>query len=211
MDAGRLGSVSESWNRFAQSANPWSLPLRRITPKKRTIESSGNLHNPTPLGEKSVSMSNPEEMKSWTDLLEQADEMGVTPPESPGSVFKRMHRLAGSYPIRNLAVDLCSEGFARWGKKAHEEGKSSEAIRRAAKLGYCSLLPPVSGATNIRDFIACVTYGMAVGIIPAKEGTSLLYGAQVAHTALTKRPKKRNKSSHTRTTKSATNSEESAS
>lgn len=150
-------------------------------------------------------------MKSWIDLLKQADEMGVTPPESPGSIYKRMNRHAGSYPVRNLAVVICEQNYVECGEEAKKEGKPIEMVQLAAKLGYCSLLPPVSGANSIRDFIACVTHAMALGIIPAKEGTSLLYGAQVAHMALTKRPKKRNKSSHTRTEKSEPTKEESAS
>ena len=68
------------------------------------------------------------------------------------------------------------------------------------RIAYCAAMPKLSGATNIRDFIACVTYAMALDILPGNEGTRLLYAAQVAHMALTKRPKKRNKSSHTSTT-----------
>jgi hypothetical protein len=150
-------------------------------------------------------------MKEWIKILKQADEQGVTPPESPGSVYKRINRYAGSYPVRNLAVMLCQSSYEEWGEEAKKEGKPIESVIHAAKIGYCSLLPPVSGADNIRDFIACVTNGMALGIFSAKEGTSLLYGAQVAHTALTKRPKKRDKSSHTRTAKSEPTSQESKS
>jgi hypothetical protein len=50
---------------------------------------------------------------------------------------------------------------------------------------------------------------MALEIIPSAEGTRLLYAAQVAHMALTKRPKKRGQSSHTNTIETDTTIKES--
>jgi hypothetical protein len=130
------------------------------------------------------------------DILKQIDDAGLPKPESPGQVYARAAGYSGIYPLPNLAVSICEKSFTDATTQAMQEEKSDKIIRLAGKLAYCTVMPKLSGAANIRDFIACVTYA----IIPGPEGTRLLYGAQVAHTALTKRPNKRGKSSHTSTT-----------
>jgi hypothetical protein len=132
-------------------------------------------------------------------LLEQLDEVGTAPPESPTKVASRLFRQVGIYPLPNFVVDQCDQKFAEAVEQALKEGKSDKVAKHVGRIAYCEAMPRLSGATNIRDFIACVTNAMALDIIPGNEGTRLLYAAQVAHVALTKRPKKRNKSSHTST------------
>jgi hypothetical protein len=141
-------------------------------------------------------------MKPINDALKQFEEDGVPIPESPARLHKRLTRYVGIYPEPNLAVELCDRSFADAAKEALNKGKSQTIIRRVGRIAFCSALPKLSGANNIRDFIACVTHAMALEIIPSSEGSRLLYAAQVAHMALTKRPKKRNKSSLTHTSDS---------
>jgi hypothetical protein len=140
------------------------------------------------------------EKTSVDDLLKQFEEAGIPKAEPPARAHKRLSRHAGIYPVPNLAVDVCDRIFARTTEQALKEGKSDQLAKHMGRIAYCSAMPKLSGATNIRDFIACVTYAMALDILPGNEGTRLLYAAQVAHMALTKRPKKRNQSSHTSTT-----------
>ncbi len=156
-----------------------------------------------------MSENSPDEKISVEDLLKQCEEAGIPKAESPARAHKRLSRYAGIYPVPNLAVDVCDRMFANATEKALKEGKSEKLARQLGRIAYCGAMPKLSGATNIRDFIACVTYAMAIGIIPGNEGTRLLYAAQVAHMALTKRPKKRNKSSHTGTTTGNTTPKES--
>ena len=52
-------------------------------------------------------------------------------------------------------------------------------------------MPPLLGAENIRDFIACVAHGMLIGTIENKDATKLLYAAQVAYLALNRPNPKR--------------------
>ena len=139
-------------------------------------------------------------MQPLLDVLKQIGDAGLQKPASPGRVIEQVARQSGIYPIPNLAVEICEKRFVDATTQAMEEEKSESIIRLAGKLAYCTAMPKLSGAGNVRDFIACVTYGMLLGIIPGSEGTRLLYGAQIAHAALTKRPKKRGKSSHTSTT-----------
>lgn len=52
-------------------------------------------------------------------------------------------------------------------------------------------MPPLSGRQSIRDFTACVGYGMVNEIIRGDEGTKLLYAAQVAYKSYRKLNKSR--------------------
>jgi len=146
---------------------------------------------------------------SVDDLLKQFEEAGIPKDDSPARAHKRLSRHAGTYPVPNLAVDVCDRMFAHATEQALKEGKSDQLAKHMGRIAYCSAMPKLSGATNIRDFIACVTYAMALDIRPGNEGTRLLYAAQVAHMALTKRPKKRNQSSHTSTVTATSTSKES--
>jgi|SRR5579859_3715394 len=143
------------------------------------------------------------------DLLKKVEEAGAVKLQSRGKVHKRLAQYAGTCPVPNLAVEICDQMFALQSREAIDQGKPYKDAMRIGKIAYCSALPKLSGVTNIRDFIACVTYAMALEIIPGSEGTRLLYAAQVAHMALAKRPKKRNKSSHTRTASSESTKEKS--
>jgi hypothetical protein len=148
-------------------------------------------------------------IKDGRELLRKLEEAGTPIPKSPARIVERLSRYAGLYPIRNLAVELCDERFTETAEKAVNEGNSYELAKELGKVAYCASLPRLAGSANIRDFIACITHAMAMGYMPSTEGTRLLYAAQVAHTALTKRPKKRNKSSHTNTKESAATTKES--
>jgi hypothetical protein len=138
-------------------------------------------------------------IKENREILRKLQEAGAPYRMSPGKVISRLSRYVGDYPTRNLAVEVCDQVFAQTTDKALKQGNSPEQAMGAGKTAFCASLPKLAGADNIRDFIACVIHGMAIGIIPGNEGTRLLYGAQIAHMARTKRPKKRNKSSHTST------------
>ena len=132
-------------------------------------------------------------------ILRQLGKAAFPPFESPNKVASRLFRHAGIYPVPNLVVDQCDQKFSEATEQALKEGKSEKLARYSGRLAYCAAMPKLSGAGNIRDFIACVTHAMALEILPGNEGTRLLYAAQVAHTARTKKPHKRGKSPHTDT------------
>jgi hypothetical protein len=138
-------------------------------------------------------------LKPLLDILNQIDEAGLPKPESPRRVYARVAGYSGIYPVPNLAVSICEKNYVDATNQAMQEEKPEPLIRLAGKLAYCTAMPKLSGAANIRDFIACVTYAMLLDVISGSDGTRLLYAAQVAHTTLTKRPNKRRKSSHTST------------
>ena len=140
-----------------------------------------------------------EAVQSGYDTVHKMEEAGIPSDGATMKAAARLFRRAGAHPMTNLAVCVCDTAFAQEAEKATKEGKSPEIAKKAGRVAYCAALPKVSGASSIRDFIACVTHGIAMEILPGNDGTRLLYAAQVAHTALTKRPKKRNKSSHVST------------
>jgi hypothetical protein len=190
--------------------------LRAINPRKRTIKSAAIAINPTrPASKERTPMSDgidnviSKAIQPGRAILRQLDELGVPTPESPNKTASRIFRHAGIYPLPNLVVDQCYRRFSEAVEQAIKEGESEKVTRHLGRIAYCAALPKLSGVGNIRDFIACISFAMAVEIIPSNEGTRLLYAAQVAHTALTKRPKKRNKSSHTSTASTKTNPDKS--
>ena len=53
---------------------------------------------------------------------------------------------------------------------------------RDAWSAYFTAMPPLSGARNTRNFVACVTYAFLQDAINPERYARLLYAAQVAHT-----------------------------
>lgn len=70
---------------------------------------------------------------------------------------------------------------------APETAESENACRTraidAAARAYRQAMPPLSGAENIRNFIACVAQGILLDVFTGSEPNQLLYAAQVANTA----------------------------
>lgn len=71
--------------------------------------------------------------------------------------------------------------------EGEDTGPSDYRARLVAREAYRGALPPLSGSRNIRDFIACVADGLLAHIFADKESSRLLYAAQVAHGAHSKR------------------------
>ncbi len=91
-----------------------------------------------------------------------------------------------SAPI-NSAVVCCDDAWQRAYKAALASEKHRVAALMDANQAYCRAMPPLSGAQNIRDFIACVAHGMLINVIHEKSAPKLLYAAQMAHNTLPKR------------------------
>lgn len=80
----------------------------------------------------------------------------------------------------NPAVQRCIEAGRKAYENARARNQKESEVREAAKDAYEQAMPHLSGAGNIRDFIACVGYAMMRGIIFQPTATKLLYAAQVA-------------------------------
>jgi hypothetical protein len=93
----------------------------------------------------------------------------------------------------NPAVARCCQAYAHVLKAAMQQGMSQYAASSSAERAYREAMPPLSGPTNVRDFVACVTHAMLINAINGPEGTRLLYAAQVAHNIRLARPPGRGK------------------
>jgi hypothetical protein len=94
----------------------------------------------------------------------------------------------------NPAVVRCCQAYAHALKTATQQGKSRYSASSDAEKAYREAMPPLSGPSNIRDFVACVTHAMLIKAINGSEGTRLLYAAQVAHNIRLTHPKRQGKS-----------------
>jgi hypothetical protein len=88
----------------------------------------------------------------------------------------------------NPAIARCMNGWACAYKI--EKAKKNDHYDAVSKgnHGYRKAMPRLSGYENIRDFIACVAYGMLIGAIDGDDGTKLLYAAQVALSTVRSQP-----------------------
>ena len=86
----------------------------------------------------------------------------------------------------NPAIARCIQAYTDALQAYLRKNDNSFIAERIAKAAFRSAMPPLLGADNIRDFIACVAHGMLIGVIENKGATKLLYAAQVAFAAQTR-------------------------
>lgn len=136
-----------------------------------------------------------ESMDEGLDALKQLEEMGYRTPMSPRRLVRKLAKAAGMYPLPEPAVEKCEAQYTKTAKEAIDEKKSKATIKSRSKLAYSHAMPRLNGATNIREFIACVAHGMLIDVFTGAEGARLLYAAQVANQAHQTRRKKPNNTS----------------
>ena len=84
----------------------------------------------------------------------------------------------------NPAVARCMSAWKHANQRELAKGKSEGTAAHYADQAYRRALPPLSGQENIRDFIACVAYGLLIDAINDTTGPKLLYAAQVAYSTV---------------------------
>ncbi len=85
---------------------------------------------------------------------------------------------------QNSAVELCAQAYERAYKAARRQSESKSYAEDRAEMAFRKAMPRLSGQGSIRDFIACVAYGILIKAIEGSEGARLLYAAQVANSTL---------------------------
>jgi len=85
--------------------------------------------------------------------------------------------------LGNPVLLRCCNAWIRAHESALARGVNPVSARLRANEAYRNGMPALSGADNIRDYIACVAHGMVVRTIIPEMGTRLLYAAQVALSA----------------------------
>lgn len=99
--------------------------------------------------------------------------------QSPNAVSPAPVELAGQ-PI----VDRCKDVWDATFRREMARTRDSIGARVTANEAYRAAMPPLTGADNIRDFIACVAQGVLLRTIRECDAPRLLYAAQVAISAL---------------------------
>jgi len=83
-------------------------------------------------------------------------------------------------PALSPAVENCWKAYKETYDLERGQGASDYEAYNRAKMAYRQAMPCLGEPHDIRDFIACVTYGMLLLLIPNEDGTKLLYAANVA-------------------------------
>jgi hypothetical protein len=96
-------------------------------------------------------------------------------------------------PDRNPAVQRCCAARDRSLEESHAKKTSDYEKKERAGKAYREAMPDLCGHQNIRDFIACVSYGVITGDVHPIEGPQFFYAAQVAISALRLEPKDKNR------------------
>ena len=82
-------------------------------------------------------------------------------------------------PSHSPAVERCISAYTRVVSASKSRNLSFEDKQRAIEA-FRRSMPDLITREGIRDFIACVGYGLLTEIFKEKEATRLLYAAQVA-------------------------------
>ncbi|MFZ1085458.1 MAG: hypothetical protein WAN35_10870 [Terracidiphilus sp.] len=98
-----------------------------------------------------------------------------------------IHAVAMKTPVKQSAIrtamnkaltaytDRCQRALGG----GYSEKQKSDCIANA-KIMYRLALPPLGTYEEIHAYIACVAQGVALGIFSGRDGSQLLYAAQVA-------------------------------
>lgn len=107
-----------------------------------------------------------------------------SPDKSPDESNARPRR---DRATRNSAVARClrawNEAYAE-ARKELDPGESDYQAQAGAKYAFLAQLPPLAGPKNVRNFLACLTYGQAVDILTLSDVRDFLEPAKVAVTLL---------------------------
>jgi hypothetical protein len=90
----------------------------------------------------------------------------------------------------NAAIARCCEVWKLRYKAEKSKGEDEVFAAYYANQSFRDAMPALIGYEGIRDFIACVAYGMLIEAIQPQNGTQFLYAAQVALSTLRCHPDK---------------------
>ena len=90
-------------------------------------------------------------------------------------------------PAASSANDAAIRCCKAWRQAYSDEiakHSSKRDARTAASEAYRLAMPTLSSEESIRDFIACAAHGILLGAFKDRQGSQLLYAAQVASGAI---------------------------
>ncbi len=78
------------------------------------------------------------------------------------------------------AVNLCKDEWSHAYELAKAKGLAPQRALRMASVAYKLAMPKMDDLVSIRAAIACVAHGIQLEVFDGRDGSQLLYAAQVA-------------------------------
>jgi hypothetical protein len=82
----------------------------------------------------------------------------------------------------NKALDYCKDEWSRAYEIAQQKGLPSAKALRMASVAYKLAMPKMQDLSSIRSYISCIAQGIQLEVFDGRDGSQLLYAAQVALT-----------------------------
>lgn len=74
----------------------------------------------------------------------------------------------------------CKAAWTRAHDLAKSKGHTAVKAQRMASVAYKIAMPKMNSATAIKAYVACVAQGIQLEVFDGRDGSQLLYAAQVA-------------------------------
>lgn len=78
------------------------------------------------------------------------------------------------------AMRACKEAWTRAHELAKSKGLQANKAQRMASVAYKIAMPKMNSIPGIKAAIACIAQGIQLEVFDGKDGSQLLYAAQVA-------------------------------
>jgi hypothetical protein len=88
------------------------------------------------------------------------------------------------------AMDHCKFAWSQAYAIAQDKGLSANKALRMASVAYKLAMPKMDGLPAIRASIACIAQGVTLEVFDGRDGSQLLYAAQVALSVLHPKPRR---------------------
>ena len=83
-------------------------------------------------------------------------------------------------PVTIRAMDHCKDEWQRAFDVAIEKGQPAAKALRMAAVAYKLAMPKMRDLPTIRAYISCIAQGIQLEVFEGRDGSQLLYAAQVA-------------------------------
>lgn len=81
---------------------------------------------------------------------------------------------------RKTSIDKCRNAYLEQFVKARADGFSYAESRKLGATAYKITMPRMDSHESIREYIGCIAQGIQLEVFNARDGSQLLYAAQVA-------------------------------
>lgn len=88
------------------------------------------------------------------------------------------------------ALTICKAEWTRAYTLAQEKGLSANKALRMASVAYKLAMPKMDSLPTIRAAISCIAQGITLEVFDGRDGSQLLYAAQVALSVLNQKGRK---------------------